>query len=256
MSVKAAALTEETPLLDEFKSAVSDDLMMLCVLHNAEPERELIKALRDADFPRGLGLRLTSETARGGVDLLSKALTALPEPVDEQILDELAADYANIYLTHGLQASPCESVWFDDEGLTHQQPMTQVRAQYRQHGLMAADWRKREDDHLVLQLQFLAHLLNTSQASSGIGEAARFMDEHLLRWLGKFSWRVAQRCATDYFAGVVLLSWGYCEELRDIMAEILREPRPRTEEIEVRMKPKREHRLEPVKFMPGVEPSW
>ena len=43
--------------------------------------------------------------------------------------DELAADFAAIYLTHGLSASPYESVWLDEEGLAMQGPMFQTLAE-------------------------------------------------------------------------------------------------------------------------------
>jgi len=41
---------------------------------------------------------------------------------------QLAADFAAIYLNHSIQASPCESVWLDEEGLMRQQPMFKVNA--------------------------------------------------------------------------------------------------------------------------------
>jgi len=58
----------------------------------------------------------------------------------------------------------------------------------------------------------------------------------VLRWLPLFSNRVAHRCATSFFAGIATLTAAYCEELRDLMAELLEEPRPTEEEVEQRMK--------------------
>ncbi len=254
--VNAVLFREHNALLAEFLTAVAEDLRMLATLHNAEPDGTLLCALQSVQFPEGLGMKLTSEAAQKARQLLRHALQTLPEPLDEKILDELAADYANIYLTHGIQASPCESVWFDDENLVCQHAMFQVRAYYERHGLAAQDWRIREDDHLVLQLQFLAYLFDSGKSTNVLVEATKFMDEHLLRWLGKFARRVVQRCATDYFAGVAWLTSAYCDELRDVLAEIMGESRPTTEEIEERMKPKREVLPVPVKYVPGIGPSW
>ena len=77
----------------------------------------------------------------------------------DQTLDILAAEYADIYLNNSLQAFPCESVWLDQEGLTMQEPMFQVREWYGRFGLQVEDWRKRTDDHLVNQLRFAAHMI-------------------------------------------------------------------------------------------------
>jgi hypothetical protein len=51
-----------------------------------------------------------------------------------------------------------------------------------------------------------------------------------------------------------MLTFAYCEELRDLMADILGEARPSAEEIEQRMKPAREPEEAPVSFMPGTGP--
>jgi len=190
---------------------------------------------------------------------MKQALAGLPDSLDGQQADELAADYASIYLTHAYRASPSESVWVDEEHLERQESMFEVRACYSRYGLGAADWRKRADDHLVLQLQFLAHVFGREQPQQGLATAARFMDEHLLRWLTPFAQRVAGRCATPFYAGVTLLTASYCEELRDLLAALLEAPRPTQEEIGARMRRTRLDRTPavPVTFVPGAGgPSW
>ncbi len=246
----------DADLLTQFRSAVVQDLTMLAVLHDAEPDQALISSLKDTDFPCGLGLKLESEPGREALSLMAEAVKSLPEPTGREYLDELACDYADIYLTHAYQASPDESVWIDEEHLEHQEPMFQVREFYRRHGLAAPNWRKRADDHLVLQLQFLVHMFDPEKSTDELQEAARFMDEHLLRWVMRFAKRVASRCRTTYFAGVALLTAGYCEELRDVLIKILGEPRATPEEIKERLKPEQKAREISVQYMPGMGPSW
>jgi TorA maturation chaperone TorD len=183
------------------------------------------------------------------------AVKRLPYEADGEVLDEIAADYAAIYLNHSIQASPYESVWFDEENLVRQASMFQVREWYRRYDLAAPDWRNRADDHLTLQLQFLAHLFELGQSDETFREVAQFMDEHLLRWIGSFAERVASRCDTPFFAGLALLTAVYCEELRDVLVEVLGQPRPSAQEIEARMKPRVEPATVPLKFMPGVGPT-
>ena len=242
-------------LLAEFGTAVAEDLRDLAELHDREPDHALLMALREVDFPRGLGLRLRAQQGQRAHTLMAEALADLPEPVDQDTLDLLAVDFAEIYLTHGLRASPYESVWIDDEGLARQEPMFQVRACYRRHGLAAASWAARADDHIVLQLLFLSHLWREPEHGT-IREAATFMDEHLLRWVGRFAEQVTARCATPYFAGVATLTAAYVDELRDLMAQILQEPRPTADEIEARLQPKKALPCAPASYAPGSGPGW
>jgi TorA maturation chaperone TorD len=223
-----------------------------------------IADLQQTEFPAGLGLCLQSELAREAVSVLNAALMDLGRDPGEAVVDELAADYADIYLTHTLQASPFESVWLDEDGLAMQQPMFQVRAWYQRYDIVVQDWRRRADDFLGYQVAFLGHLFTTcagaqddESAVKGLQDAAAFMDEHLLRWLSDFAQRVAHRCATPFYAGLAMLTTAYAEDLRELLVDILGEPRPGEDVIEQRMKPRASVAVAlPTPYVPGAAPSW
>jgi len=244
-------------MLAEFREVVAEDLMGLAVLHNRELDTELLENLKKVGFPRGLGLNLSSTPGQEALRIMEAGLKAIADPGSQQELDDLAADYANIYLTHGLRSSPLESVWLDEDGLAMQEPMFQIRGIYGRYGYSVQDWRKRSDDHLVHQLQFLAYLF---EPDTGEGERLReismFMDEHILRWIDQFAGRVATRCQTLFYAGLATLTAAYLEEVRDLLAEILQEPRPSAEEIAERMKPKPMVEAELSCGDVGSSPSW
>ena len=223
---------QEEPLLHSFCRAVADDLRLLSALHDREPEATVLEAMRKAPVGQQLAVTLRSEAAQMAFDALDSAITDLPAPIDSATVERLAAFYADIYLTHAYRAAPCESVWLDDDGLIQQEPMFQVRQWYRRAGVVVADPDKRPDDHVVHQLRFVAHLLASQSDEKGLREAARFLDEHLLLWFGRFCGRVARRCPDAYFAGLALLSGAYVEEIRDLISEVLGEPRPSIEETD------------------------
>jgi len=253
MALDGARPENDQDPLAAFRSAVSHDVLALALLHNEELSAEIIAQLKAEKFPRSLQLQLVSDSGKDATHLLHEGVELLDKDADTELLDELAADYASIYLTHALRASPYESVWIDEEGLAMQEPMFQIRAIYKRHGLAAPDWRKRSDDHLVLQLQFVSHLL----ASDGdLHETARFLDEHMLRWLPDFGARVAARSATPFYAGLCAFTAAYMDEVRDLLAEILGEQRPTPEEIEKRMKPGTTAELPEPGYTPGSAPSW
>ena len=205
--------------------ALAADLETLALLHDVEPDRALIEELRQASFQEWLGLNLESERGRIGLAMIDQALRAMPQPLDQACIDRLSVDYADIYLTFGCRAAPTASPWLDHEGLERQAPMFEVRRWYRHYGLEAQDWRRRADDHLVLELRFLAHLFRQAEDLLPLRDAACFMDAHLLHWLPRFARRVAARCRTPYFAGLATLTAAYVDELRDVLVLLTGEAR-------------------------------
>jgi TorA maturation chaperone TorD len=248
------------PFLASFFQVLREDLLLLALLHDRELSAGTLHDLRRDGVEDLLGLRLESPAGRAALALLDQGLTDIPAPPDQRTLDILAAEYADIYLNYAFDASPCESVWLDEDGLIMQEPMFQIRGWYQRHGLAVANWRLRTDDHLVNQLQFVAFLLEGEANPVRLEEVARFLDEHPLRWIGAFAERVASRCRTRYYAGLASLTAAYLEEFRDLAARVLGHPRPSAADIEERMRPLSETLGLPVKgplpYRPHEGPGW
>ncbi|MBL0087009.1 MAG: molecular chaperone TorD family protein [Ideonella sp.] len=182
--------------------AIAEDLRTLAWLHASEHRPDTWLALHAAGFPRGL-VAVPARCAEA--QAMAQALTRLRVDVEanpQRAADELDVDYADIYLTHALRASPCESVWCDDDHLVMQGPTFAVREFYRQHGAMVADRRRMSDDHLSHQLEFLGRLLDGGQQAV----AAQFLHQHLMVWLPRFAARVAERAATPVYAALAALT--------------------------------------------------
>ncbi|MCB2010456.1 MAG: molecular chaperone TorD family protein [Geminicoccaceae bacterium] len=233
---------------------IAEDLETLALLHDREPAGPMIEELRLLPVAEWFGLRLSKSEAPAVID---RALALMPVPVDDATLDELAADYADIYLVDSLHASPSESLWLENERLICQQSMFDMRDWYAHYGYEAENWRRRADDHLVLQLRFMARLAALATPDSTI-DLARFLDRHTLRWIHTFAERVAARCATPWFAGVAMLTADYLETLRGWLEEaagIDRERHPTSVEL---AEMRRVEPDEPVReaYVPGVAPGW
>lgn len=244
----------EASTLDVFREAVAQDLALLVDLHDRELDDALLGAVRARGFPEAMGLLPRRAETVAALAFVRESMDRFGTTLSPGERDAHAVDYAAIYLTHSLSASPCESVWCDEEGLAMQAPMFEVRAWYRRHGLGSADWRVRSDDHLCLQLGFLVYLVR-QEGVAPLHEACAFMDAHLLRWLPRFAARVSHRCDTAFYAGLAMLTAAYCEELRDILAELLGMPRPEPEAAGKQVRPATAPEM-PVRYLPGVAPSW
>ncbi len=238
----------------EIVESLADDAETLALIHSSELSPSMLTELRSIGFPDNLGLLPAGPSAAEAWTAMRCALDLLKADADATEFDRLAADYASIYLTSGYGVSPCESTWFDDDHLICQDAMFQLREVYRAAGLGAADWRRRSDDHFVLQLAYISHALRNAKAVGDWRGIAQVMDEHLLRWLPEFAARIAHRCDTAFYAGLAVLTAAWCEEFRDMIAEQLGEPRPSREEIELRLNPKPQAVPIPIHFVPSVGP--
>lgn len=249
--------------------AWSEDMTTLALLHDRELTPGLLAALKVIGFPDNLGMVSRDDGGAQVFEAMRQTVAALPVFPDKAYTDNLAADFASIYLTGALDASPFESYWVSDEHLVCQEAMFDMRELYAADGLAVPDWRMRPDDHLVFQLQFVAKRLGrlaslsdadfTHQADDLWRSLATLLDHHLLRWLPDFATRVSVRCDTEFYAALFLLTHLWCEQLRDLIALHLGELRPSNEEIEAVLRPKHldEVTPEPIQFMPGVGgPSW
>ncbi|MBI4742604.1 MAG: molecular chaperone TorD family protein [Betaproteobacteria bacterium] len=250
-------------MIRELFAALADDAATLALLHDTELTAPLLAGLKHLGFPDNLGLLPVGEASRTGFGAMRAAVSSLPAHPAADTLDDLAADFAAIYLTGAYGASPSESFWLSDDHLVCQEAMFDLRAIYAATGLAAPDWRRRPDDHLVFQLQFFARRLAVAADDDrrALALLADFLDHHLLRWLPDFAARVAERCATPFYAGLARLTDAWCQQARDVIAGHLDEPRPGREEIARRTRRARSCRepaeVEPPRFVPsGDRPSW
>ena len=242
------------------RDAFARDLNLLAVLNDREPTAEFISNLRTGAASDWFAFKAPTPLFESACALLDTAFDAIPDPVDQGTLDELSADFAAIYLIHSYRAPPTESPWLDKDQLERQEPMFELAEWYARFGLAAQDRQRRYDDHLVLQLQFLSHLFASDKidVATSTAEAARFLDRHLLRWIGDFAKRVAQRCETPYFCGVVTQTHTYLESLRDVLEERFGQERP---QIVADASPPagglpKDEDDELAAYVPGLTPSW
>jgi TorA maturation chaperone TorD len=241
-----------------FGAAVAEDAEALAALHDRELTAEMLAALHEAHFPDCLGLLPATASATEAWRTMRNTLALLPSRPDARLLDELAAEYAAIYLTNAYGASPLESVWLDEDHLTCQDAMFQLREIYAAAGLATTDWRQRPDDHLVLQLLYVAHAARRAATPADWRALARMLDEHLLRWIDNFAAHIALHTRHPHlYTAIAILTTDWLDTLRELLAMQLNEPRPSRAEIEARLRPATVTEEQPVAFVPGsLGPSW
>jgi TorA maturation chaperone TorD len=102
-----------------------------------------------------------------------------------------------------------------------------VRRFYEAFGLAIKKKMKEPDDHIGLELLFVAHLCSLISAEIEknesdrqikiIEELKRFLSTHLLRWISLFLERVEKRAQTDYFLATAYLTGGTVNDISDFL---------------------------------------
>ena len=187
-----------------FQSLADEEVFTEAPIGNAQP-----------DVQRGLALLQNwTHTVRGGMS--------------SEAFDELRADYTRLMFTgdHVL-APPWESVYFSEERMLFQEQTMQVRAWYRRFGVDAANHAHEPDDHIGLELAFVAHLAHLALVALEQNEPGDFEDvlaaqreflsEHLLQWGGEWCDLVLIHASTDFFRGIALLTKGVFAEIAAIL---------------------------------------
>lgn len=138
--------------------------------------------------------------------------------------DDVAADHMALFIGPGhVPASPYESVHRSVEGLLFDEQTLQVREWYHRFGLTAPREGREPDDHIALELEFVAALLNAAidafeaeadeDASMFVQSAAEFSAAHLTQWAPAWFGIVLTQSSTAFYRGVAQLGLGFVDEL-------------------------------------------
>jgi len=128
-------------------------------------------------------------------------------PKDEAGLQALRADFTNLF---HLSAQPYEAALLDESGHLNARATDRVTDFFRACGYRPAHRPGVMGmDHLSAELEFLAHLAererdawregDEAKAREALGLAARFLDEHLLRWMPVFTAAAEEEAETELY---------------------------------------------------------
>ena len=108
-----------------------------------------------------------------------------------------------------------------------QEQTLQVREWYRRFGLETEKLHKEPDDHIGLELSFLAHLAGLGLKAledkdeaglEGSLQAQRqFLHDHPLKWIKFWSGSVEKHAKTDLYRGTAILTRGALMMLAEIL---------------------------------------
>ncbi len=182
------------------------------VFHEA-PSAALLRTLTDGEMFDAWPLELTPADGETGLETLRDFCKAW----QDENLPALKADYQRLFVGPGRSlATPWESVFRSVDQLIFGAQTLQVRRAYQQFAFPTPWLHAEPDDHLGLELGFIAHLCGLGLRALEEGDSAAqalvmaeiraFLNEHLLSWAVQCLTLVIQNAESAYYRGSAQLA--------------------------------------------------
>lgn len=150
------------------------------------------------------------------------------------LLDRLCDEYTRLLIGPGkVPAPPWESVYLSKDRLLFQESTLKVRRAYQAYGLLPAEYPRVADDHLAMELGFMAHLARISEErfdaddTQGfvqvLTDQKAFLDDHLLKWIGTFAEKMQESKTNLFYPQMAQLAERAITFDRAILEELLAE---------------------------------
>ncbi|WKZ37373.1 MAG: molecular chaperone TorD family protein [Anaerolineales bacterium] len=215
-------MTETAPNHVEWKPTLMGELLLFGLLSRvtrSNPEREWFQALITEEVFSESPLERDHADIDTGLHLLQKWSRENKNGISDEQLIALKADYTRLFVGIGKPVSPpWESVYFNEDRMIFQDQTLQVREWYRRFGLESEKLYKEPDDHIGLELSFLAHLAKQGLLAldekdmpelERILQAQRqFLSEHPLKWISRWYELIKKHATTDFYRGIAHLTHG------------------------------------------------
>ena len=178
-------------------------------IFGGEPQMEVLKIATDSHTEEALKLLLQEDEHlfEEAFKVLEQVALALQDK-PEQILDKLNSEYTYLFIgPNALPAPPWESVYLSKEKALFQESTLRVRQAYLKYKFLPANYPREADDHLALELDFMAHLSQIAQEHFENGQIEEmkeiladqkaFLNDHILLWIDDFA-KDIQKSKTHY----------------------------------------------------------
>ena len=187
-------------------------------------EEHLAALITNIPHIESLALDSNNELFKKGKELLSRFLDDIDWGIEEMkdLLLELARDFCYFFLTGVNSVPTSESVYLSPEKLVKQEPRNQVLKMYRQIGFNISGDCKEPEDHIALELKFMARISHLMGEALDTGDRRgaltlldfqkRFIEEHLNIWIPlfcNFLTKAAKKKESIFYAAIAYLTEGF-----------------------------------------------
>jgi TorA maturation chaperone TorD len=201
-------------------------------------EREVTtQLLRDFSSPNsplvqiGDLAELEEDTMKEGFRTLRQYLQGLSNRNLEDVRLELAAEYADLFLgIAGKPPHPSESVYVSTDKLVMGKARDEVLDAYRRAGLDKVREFTEPEDHIAIELNFMAILCqrtvdaietdNAKRTREFLGIQKEFIEKHLARWIPQLTKDILEQAEVDFYRGIAMITDGFIQMEKKTIDEL------------------------------------
>lgn len=178
--------------------------LFLTSLYAGELDLRLLRQIRGPDFIQalsGLGIEFEKDFLEGS---------------EKELLDEMNIEHTRLFINPGRHISPHESVHRSGEGLLWGNSTVRVKAFIQSSGLKYRSDFKGIPDHISVELEFMYRLVEAEIEAREKGDPVkldkihglqrRFFDEHISKWIPRFTERIAKETKLDFYRKIAQLT--------------------------------------------------
>ncbi len=202
MTAEGTANDNEAPKQAARKAMERSDLYgLLAAVFRREPTAALLRELARPELSSALG--------QAGLKLEAVA----PDGPDDEPLEDLAVEYARLFIGPGKHIPPYESVYVDNSLATR--TTDEIARFIEGHGFAYRPEYHGLPDHVSVELEFMQGLAREEAGAWERGELAaagtqaeiqvRFIEEHLLRWLPAFCADIVDNTKQSFYREFAVL---------------------------------------------------
>lgn len=175
--------------------------------------------------------QMEDEEQNEGLKLLADFIMRVPQ-LTKLDLDIIRHEYQRLFIgPEHLPAPPWESVYLSEERIIMDEHTLAVREFYREWGVEVVNFNRDPDDHIGLELEFMALLTEKAleYSQSGNKRALKqvldgqrvFLHRHLFRWVDQFCSCLAQNTDEPLYRGMALFTPAYLRMDDQLLADLI-----------------------------------
>lgn len=186
---------------------------LLALVYRQEVTPDLLSQIKD---PRVLGVFS---------DLGVEGIEAFLQSSEEKLIEDLAVEYARLFLGPGKHISPHESIHHQREdgdwGTLWGADTVDVKKFIEATGLNYEADYKGMPDHISVEFEFMAALIRREKqawvesdeksARSCVAVQKKFLEEHLIQWIPDFCDKVVQQAELPFYRAVAELTRSFID---------------------------------------------
>jgi len=206
----------------DWKTTLLGETNLMGVLSRAiqtDPDREWLNSLVDQDIFSESPLENNCPEIDEGLSLLQSWSNSIKGGISDEQFVNLQTDYSRLFIGPAKPiAPPWESVYFNEDRMIFQEQTVQVRGWYRRFGIESEKLHKEPDDHIGLELSFLAYLAGLGLQALEAGDETRFTEilqaksqfisQHPIKWAKNWDALVEKNAHSDFYRGLSRLIYG------------------------------------------------